>query len=1018
MLTTLTSSHRLTLLILGLVVASLVTSMLVSGALALLVAVVLCVVIWILRATLMPAGYGAMKVRTLTIIGAFGIAASHNFWAEIVNQAARAALSYPYVREHAAWLAGLHLESEASNAVLLLVGFCVWVVFHYLTDKSIAGGHPAPLSQDFPELLFSEELQIFCHALGKHLVGIDRQSQWSPRYYTELEAEVEVTTTSGREGGRRIDNLQAALRSDHDTRSFLVLGEPGAGKSVALRKLAMDMLAEAPKTGRVPLYINLREWLPADGRQHGWTELAPPTVAQLEAFVIDNLRSRGDQQTEDFVDKYFRKLAGHGRLVLIFDSFDEIPELLDVAEESWLIETLSSVLTRFICSHPEGRGVVASREFRRPTSDYQAQKTLSIRPMSDARIIRALGRRAGFSPALRSALFAERNDLVPVARNPFLMDLLSEWIENFGTLPANQSEMYSHCLRKRLGKREDRLKKHNLDIDAVLAGATDIAWFVFHSPAYGLEAPVELIGYEAQIPNAAAIIDILRRARIARVSEGDTPSFAFVHRRFLEYLVTTRLLRHPELAPVEHIPTDSRGRDAMVLYAQLCDLPTAESLAARCWAEVRDNFSHPAQRSRAVHCLRFLTDAYCARRVAVAGFADQLATFIAQHMAPDDNMVYANICVEATGLLSEEQAVPTLQRALEGKNYWLQQTAFRACRALPRLKPALQRAMADYLLTMPLQQFWRHREGLLLSLSLSEATAGPYRVARIRLYNLVASLGAAVPAICAMPLVAMMMAGWLLAVQFISMILFRDAAAPRKQPVRSPQMAAAVAIATSDPLWQPMRILLALGLAGFGLLLALLACIAAQKPSGHFSLLLPILSFELPVMGLSLLTLTAMLMDWYCAAAIWRVLLKLRIDRTAILIVLASCAIVALLFTCINWLLNSELRWVPPVMIGLFVAWVFLFSGYQAVLYVRFCYRDYQVYRSLKIGSRMARTDIATVLDSLRWERLRLAMVRKLAQQRTSAHGEWPPGFNLPVSGGPALTELAMLERRWLKLDR
>lgn len=1018
MLTNMTSSHRLALLVLVLVVLSISISMLVSGTTALLVAVMLCVVIWLIRPWMMPPGYGAMKVRTLTIIGAFGIAASHNFWAEVVNQAAKVALSYPIVQKKASWLTDLHLESEASIMLLVFLGFCVWVVFHYLADKSIAGDHPETLSKDFPEPSFADDLQEFCNALQLHLVGIDKQSNWSPEYYTELEAEVEVTAANGKPISRRIVNLQTALRNDRDTQSFLILGDPGAGKSVALRKLAKDMLTEVPKTGRVPIYINLREWLPTGGRQQaGWTEQSTPTVAQLEEFVISNLKGRGDAFTEAFLEKYFRKLSQHGRLFFIFDSFDEIPELLDVTEESWLIESLSTVFTRFICSNTAGRGVVASRAFRRPTANYQAQKTLDIRPMSDERIIQAMGRYPGFNARLRRELFTDRNDLVPIVRNPFLMALLGEWIDDFSTLPVTQAEMYSHYLRKRLGKCQDKLKKHHLSIDDVLIGATDIALFVFHSPAYGLEAPVELIGDETQIPSATAIIGILRHARIARVTEGDIPSFAFVHRRFLEYLVTTRLLTQPELVPREHIPTDSRGRDAMVLYAQLCDLPTAEALAVHCWSEVRTNFEDTETRLRAIHCLRFLTDAYTSRRPAVAGFADELAAFIASHVGQGGNLLYAKICLEATGLLSEDQAVPILQLALDGNNSWLQETAFRACRRLPRLKPVLQRAIEEYLIHMPIQQFWYHRNSLLLSLSLSEATAGPYRVARLRIYNLIASIVAALPVICMLPKISLSIGAWWLIVYFASPVILRDSRRSLTSAFRTPEMSAVITIATSDHLLQPIRIMLAFFTGVIGFQIVITNQLPAIKPK-DISWILPLLPAHTVAIGIATLLFAAMLMDWYCAAAIGRLLAKLRIVARAFLKSLSYIFFAVLLWWSIEWLLNSQLKWILFAVLSLFSAMSVTFFIYRAVQFALFCYRDYQVYKMIKIGTRMSRADIAQALNSLQWLRLRLAVVQKLAQQKTAAHGDWPPEFALSISGGQAITELAKLEERWLKLDR
>ncbi len=76
---------------------------------------------------------------------------------------------------------------------------------------------------------------------------------------------MEVNTGRGR--GKSITELLSAIKRSKE-RLFMVLGDPGSGKSVALRKLARDMAAEAEKTDKIPVYINLKEWY----EEEKWTE--------------------------------------------------------------------------------------------------------------------------------------------------------------------------------------------------------------------------------------------------------------------------------------------------------------------------------------------------------------------------------------------------------------------------------------------------------------------------------------------------------------------------------------------------------------------------------------------------------------------------------------------------------------------------------------------------------------------------------------------------------------------------
>lgn len=68
--------------------------------------------------------------------------------------------------------------------------------------------------------------------------------------------------------------------------------------------------------------------------------------------------------------------------------------------------------------------------------------------------------------------------------------------------------------------------------------------------------------------------------------------------------------------------------------------------------------------------------------------------------------------------------------------------------------------------------------------------------------------------------------------------------------------------------------------------------------------------------------------------------------------------------------------------------------------------------------SSLDRNRIAEIYISIKSTKGKLKFVRTLAERRITAFGEWPPNFHLEVSGDPAITELAMLEEKWLKLDR
>lgn len=1008
-------THRFILSALALSTVAVGVVYFLSGVAALLVAVTVCVLLWIFRPLLMPPGYGATKVRTLSVMGIFGLAASYGFWSQLVDTSVKALASSPWAREYVPWLVNVEFGSGPSISVLAFVAVGLWIVNHYLVDRSIAGGHPVPISTDFPEESFQRKLGAFCSALNQHLVTTDREANWSPEYYTDLEAEVEIVALAGSTEKKRVIDLQRAIRSDRVTRTFLVLGDPGAGKSVALRKLARDMLSEVEKTGRVPIYVNLREWLPSEGqRTTAWTDASEPSIQDLESFILNNIKARGDVFTEEFVDQYFRELWRHGRLFFIFDSFDEIPELLDTNEESSLINGLSDVLSRFISTNPLSRGLLASRVFRRPTHAFLAQKILSIRPLAEERIMKGLARFPGFTRSLQIELFRDRLDLVPVVRNPFLMALLGEWVGTYRTLPDNQGQLYKSYLTGRLAKCASRLRLYNLGEEDVLTGAIKIAWFVFESPAYGLEAPVRIIEQEEISQDTRQIIDVLSYARIARVTTGERGSFAFVHRRFLEYFVTARLLDHPDDLPVAHIPTDSRGRDALVLYAQLCETGLASRLAGLCWSEIQTHFRDPSTRLRAIHCLRFLIDAFRSRRSAVAPFEVELAQFITAHLAAGDDLLHAKICLEATGLLSEARAVPILMMAMEGNNSWLQETAFRACRHLPRLEPQLQNAIVGYVVAMPLRHFWDSRSSLLFSLSLSEPLSSAHRMAVWRYRNLLMSLVAFPLSFAIAPGLNIVIG--MFGLQICLMILANAAIDERRDSRRT--------LASSIMSWQSLRMYFGVALVGCCVLMISSDSIGKRDPLSEYLLW----QWSDDVMWfayVSIVVLGLMLLDWPAIRVRSRGAIDGKFGESVVQqlpFLIVAALVASCIFLAIRWVEGMlkvwDLEWlllIPVLLSGLMVGFLMLrFTARRLFDYLR----DRRRFAEIRMEGIVSRDDIALALTSLSSKHWRLALIRELAQRKVAPAGSWPYGFQLSVGSDPVVTELARLEERWLRLDR
>ncbi|AFY53473.1 putative NTPase (NACHT family) [Rivularia sp. PCC 7116] len=700
---------------LAIAAAVVLTSFTINTVLETIILAVFIIVIIVLTKTAWePAHRGGTNVRLRSLQIASGVVVvSQPWWKPILNL-----LSKPFLNKLPA---PINSPESPSIAVLLFIAFVIFIVNHYTQDKTAMGKHPTPIEKEFPEKSYQDRLKAFCNYFADDIRKIDRENRWNPDAYIPLDAEVEVQ--SGTKRLRKVTDLLNAIRSDKKSRVFLVLGDPGSGKSVALRKLCLELFLESEKTGKLPLYINLKEWKP----QRLWTEENPPTVEELQQFVFDNLIGRGDYYTNEFMRATFDKMLLHGRFFIILDSFDEIPTVLDEQENSWLIDKLSDISHRFLCGATESRGLLASRVFRKPTSKFDAKTTLEIRPLTEEKIINLLKKSLSYNDILVKRIFKDRQEFVPIARNPFTATLISSYAQaHDNSLPQNQAELYASYIDRNLQASMDKIKKNELTKEEVIQCATDISDVMLTDKKLGLEASISELN--ARLPNYSVekVIDVLKYARLGRLGSGDEQQFSFVHRRFNEYFVVKRLLEKPQRVPKDAIPSDSRWRDALVLYCEVAQEDEVKQIANFCWAEInqiiKDGLDMRDPRFlRMIHCLRFIKEAFRARVSCIEDFRGDLAVFIHQILENDNqNILLQKIVVDAVGVLRDEDIDTAIIQAISIGDPWINETALRSCRHLPKISHDLKYAIINYINSFDLLKLFRKKDDLLFSLSLSD----------------------------------------------------------------------------------------------------------------------------------------------------------------------------------------------------------------------------------------------------------------------------------------------------------
>ena len=612
----------------------------------------------------------------------------------------------------------------------ILIG--VIAINYFTRDTTVMGEH-RPLDHEGRERDLQKDLVKVGRALENDLNRIDDETNWSTEYFEPLDALVEIRQGTHRK--RAIKKLLPAIRADRRSSTFLVLGDPGSGKSVALRRLAQELIAEIERTGKLPVYIDLKEWKPGTK----WTRDKPPTAEDFYEFV--KWRLERYVFVRDFLNRpmgtesMFFHLLNKGRFFFILDSFDEIPQVLNARQsESWLIGELSSAIHGFLRGGFEARAVLASRLFRQPTRAFHAQAVLELRPFTDIQIRDSLEKARAYSAARVNEIFASRPELVRALRNPFTAGLLVAYSRVYrDKLPTSQMDLYDTYFGARLvnnPRMEDVLDGRSESLGEKEIAECAGAMATTLVDRFGLETTLRELARAVgeRVPRWGSAVElvaeILVHAKVARLGPPPGWRFSFAHRRFAEFFVAKSLARQGT-QQLESIPRDEARREALALYSEIAEPEVAKEVAEYCWGEigcidVREfAVSDPGFR-RAIYCLRFLGSAFRARFAAMASFRERLGERVLEMVTRTEDMLTVKLLVEATGILGEKHIDSVVIRALSLRNPWVSETALRACRHLAKPSETLVASLRDHIdAIMPLE-FWRRRGELLFSFGLSD----------------------------------------------------------------------------------------------------------------------------------------------------------------------------------------------------------------------------------------------------------------------------------------------------------
>jgi hypothetical protein len=421
----------------------------------------------------------------------------------------------------------------------------------------------------------------FCDVLLADLAYIAKAENWNDQFFTDLEADVEI------EGGyyasalkrllkrrsfgiRRVSSLMAALESTSEI-STLLVGEPGSGKSVALRHLARQLAERGRRSSdpkaRIPLYINLRE-LPSP------ESLSDVTADYIRQFVLDNIR-RGDADTSAYVRDNWDKHRDIGVWYFLFDSFDEISDVLHAETGSHIIFRYAEAIREFLDGMGNCRGILASREFKGPSAlPWHKFRVLPLNWDRQEELVRNAFLEPGQTALVRQHLASTQSGL---GANPMFLSLLCRYIKSENRLPAADYELLSMHIDRLAARDADYIiRKYGINSSALLIGAERLASLFAENTDLSLSPTMDQIttalGNETDKLNLetliAALVDVkIGRSDVPEARPGDR-RFAFSHRRYQETLFVRYLRNAPDAISDEELLRNSRWRDYVVTLLQ------------------------------------------------------------------------------------------------------------------------------------------------------------------------------------------------------------------------------------------------------------------------------------------------------------------------------------------------------------------------------------------------------------------------------------------------------------------
>lgn len=558
------------------------------------------------------------------------------------------------------------LGDQASLVMALLLFLAMEAFSMWWVNVPIRRNH-SPFMRN---ILRSNGFRTFSNQMSNMLRSLDEETQWNTRDFIRLNAEVDILCDN-KARPRTKDLLRALQQSPGKNNITLVIGEPGAGKSIAMRSLCTALLKKCQKTRRIPLYVNLKHW------NKNWDSGLYPTQRDLKNFILDSFDQYG---MDHFLRKNFDDILENGGWFFILDSYDEIPFLVD--KNRIYNSHVSKIIYDFLSS---SGGVLSSRPFRSPDADPErVGNHFRILPFNEGQLIQFFRRDVGLSKAACRTLFAERSDIVDLSRTPLLASMVWQYYREKRDWPASQRKLYQELMTARVQRVLDESgERSDITPKLVMRMTATLAYKMMETESS--HSFLTLDEVYAALPYPSRQVDtvagLLEKAKICKINGASQEMITFVHRRFMEFFVTqsAQFSQQTVQNHLSDIWTLGSYYDVLALYGEICGTEDANTLAKACYQVImkpENDFQNVRNENcrYAINSLNFLFNAFRHRQGPAMPYIAPISEKILKALDADchDNACLA-VFATVVPILSRRSQEDILVALLDFRYKWISQ---------------------------------------------------------------------------------------------------------------------------------------------------------------------------------------------------------------------------------------------------------------------------------------------------------------------------------------------------------